>query len=50
VNPTEWWVAHWIQDNVTGKLSETASQDTPATPKAQPTKAKAKGKKKKARG
>jgi murein DD-endopeptidase MepM/ murein hydrolase activator NlpD len=50
VNPTEWWDAHWIQDNVTGKLTETAPQTAPATQKAQPAKAKAKGKKKKARG
>ena len=50
VNPAEWWDAHWIQDNVTGKLTETASQEAPATPKAQPAKAKTKGKKKKARG
>jgi murein DD-endopeptidase MepM/ murein hydrolase activator NlpD len=52
VNPAEWWDAHWIQDNVTGKLTETASQDAPATQKAPPAKAstKAKGKKKKPRG
>jgi murein DD-endopeptidase MepM/ murein hydrolase activator NlpD len=52
VNPAEWWDAHWIQDNVTGKLTETASQEAPATPKAQPAKTstKAKGKKKKPRG
>jgi murein DD-endopeptidase MepM/ murein hydrolase activator NlpD len=50
VNPTEWWDAHWIQDNVTGKLTESAPQTAPATQKAQPTKAKAKGKKKKTRG
>jgi murein DD-endopeptidase MepM/ murein hydrolase activator NlpD len=50
VNPTEWWDAHWIQDNVTGKLTETATQTASPTPKAQPPKAKAKGKKKKARG
>jgi murein DD-endopeptidase MepM/ murein hydrolase activator NlpD len=50
VNPTEWWDAHWIQDNVTGKLTETAPQAASLTPKAQPSKAKAKGKKKKARG
>ena len=50
VNPAEWWDAHWIQDNVTGKLTETASQEAPATQKAQPAKAKTKGKKKKARG
>jgi len=51
VNPAEWWDAHWIQDNVTGKLTETASQEAPATPKAQPAKTstKAKGKKKKPR-
>jgi murein DD-endopeptidase MepM/ murein hydrolase activator NlpD len=50
VNPTEWWDAHWIQDNVTGKLTETASQAASPTPKAQPPKAKAKGKKKKGPG
>ena len=52
VNPAEWWDAHWIQDNVTGKLTETASQEAPATPKAQPAKTstKAKGIKKKPRG
>lgn len=44
VNPAEWWDAHWIQDNVTGKLTETASQEAPATRKAQPAKAKAKKK------
>jgi len=50
VNPTEWWDAHWIRDNVTGKLTETAPQDSPATQKAQPAKAKAKSKKKKGPG
>ncbi len=36
VNPTEWWDAHWIKDNVTDKLTESASQ-APAPPqKAQP--------------
>jgi murein DD-endopeptidase MepM/ murein hydrolase activator NlpD len=50
VNPAEWWDAHWIQDNVTGKLTETASQEAPATPKAQPAKAKTKSKKKKGPG
>jgi murein DD-endopeptidase MepM/ murein hydrolase activator NlpD len=50
VNPAEWWDAHWIHDNVTGKLTETASQDAPATRKAQPAKARAKGKKKKGPG
>ena len=44
VNPTEWWDAHWIQDNVTGKLTETAPQTASPTPKAQPAKAKAKKK------
>lgn len=44
VNPTEWWDAHWIQDNVTGKLTETAPQTASPTPKAQPPKAKAKKK------
>ena len=32
VNPTEWWDAHWIQDNVTGKLTETALQTAPSDP------------------
>jgi murein DD-endopeptidase MepM/ murein hydrolase activator NlpD len=52
VNPTEWWDAHWIQDNVTGKLTEAVSPASAPTQKAQPAKAraKAKGKKKKARG
>ncbi len=52
VNPAEWWDAHWIQDNVTGKLTETVSPEAPATQKAQPAKTstKAKGKKKKSRG
>jgi murein DD-endopeptidase MepM/ murein hydrolase activator NlpD len=52
VNPTEWWDAHWIQDNVTGKLTESFSPAPASTPKAQPakTKAKGKGKKKKTRG
>jgi murein DD-endopeptidase MepM/ murein hydrolase activator NlpD len=52
VNPAEWWDAHWIQDNVTGKLTEAVSPAPVPTPKAQPTKTKAKtkGKKKKARG
>jgi murein DD-endopeptidase MepM/ murein hydrolase activator NlpD len=50
VNPTEWWDAHWIQDNVTGKLTESAPQAAAPIQKAQPSKVKAKGKKKKARG
>jgi len=50
VSPTEWWDAHWIQDNVTGKLTESVSQAPAPTHKAQPSKVKAKGKKKKARG
>jgi murein DD-endopeptidase MepM/ murein hydrolase activator NlpD len=51
VNPTEWWDAHWIQDNVTGKLTESAPAPVP-TQKAKPAnvKAKAKGKKKKGPG
>lgn len=47
VNPTEWWDAHWIRDNVMGKMTETAAQTAPSTPKAQSFKVKAKGKKKK---
>ena len=50
VNPTEWWDAHWIRDNVTGKLTETSSQAAPPAAKAQPVKAKAKPKKKGSRG
>jgi len=50
VNPAEWWDAHWIQDNVTGKLTETASQEAPATQKAQPAKAKTKKKGSKVKG
>ena len=50
VNPTEWWDAHWIRDNVTGKLSESASQSAAPAANAQPAKAKTKPKKKKARG
>lgn len=50
VNPTEWWDPHWIRDNVTGKLTETASQASAPAAKTQPVKAKAKPKKKKARG
>ena len=47
VNPAEWWDAHWIRDNVTGKLTETASarRAAPAA-KAHPVKAGAKPKKK----
>jgi murein DD-endopeptidase MepM/ murein hydrolase activator NlpD len=47
VNPTEWWDAHWIRDNVTGKLTESGSPSPSPTPKAKPPKSKAKGKKKK---
>ncbi len=50
VNPVEWWDPHWIQDNVTGKLTETVQQPAPTAAKAQPAKAKAKAKKKKTRG
>ncbi|OPY10391.1 MAG: Murein DD-endopeptidase MepM [Syntrophaceae bacterium PtaB.Bin038] len=46
VNPTEWWDAHWIRDNVTGKLTEPSSQPPPPAAKAQPAKAKPKPKKK----
>jgi hypothetical protein len=46
VNPTEWWDAHWIRDNVTGKLTEPAPQSASPAAKAQPAKAKAKPKKK----
>ena len=46
VNPTEWWDAHWIRDNVTGKLSESASQSAAPAANAQPAKAKTKPKKK----
>jgi len=48
VNPTEWWDAHWIRDNVTGKLTESAAPADAPTVKAQPVKAKAKPKKKRA--
>jgi len=50
VNPVEWWDAHWIRDNVTGKLTGTPSQAGPPSAKAQPAKAKAKPKKKRPRG
>jgi murein DD-endopeptidase MepM/ murein hydrolase activator NlpD len=50
VNPTEWWDAHWIKDNVTDKLTESASQAPAPVQKAQPAKVKAKGKKKKGPG
>jgi len=46
VNPAEWWDAHWIRDNVTGKLTESPSQSAAPAAKAQPAKAKAKPKKK----
>ena len=46
VNPTEWWDAHWIRDNVTGKLAESAAPAGAPAAKAQPAKAKAKPKKK----
>ena len=50
VNPVEWWDAHWIRDNVTGKLTGTPSQAGPPATKAQPAGAKAKPKKKRPRG
>lgn len=46
VNPTEWWDAHWIRDNVTGKLIEPAPQSASPAAKAQPAKVKVKPKKK----
>ncbi|NPV03248.1 MAG: M23 family metallopeptidase [Syntrophaceae bacterium] len=49
VNPVEWWDAHWIRDNVTGKLTGAPSQAAPPVAKAQPAKAKGKPKKKGAR-
>lgn len=50
VNPVEWWDPHWIQDNVTGKFTESTQQTAPPAAKAQPPKAKAKAKGKKKKG
>ena len=47
VNPVEWWDPHWIQDNVTGKFTESPQQAAQPAPKAQPAKAKTKAKPKK---